>query len=203
MTYGDVEQYRKVVKGFQMILDGLGVPLNEHTRDTADRAAKAWWNELCAGLTSYPPTLTTFDSDVDEMILIRGIPVKSLCAHHLLPFFGTATIGYVPSRGKILGISKLSRVTDYYARRPQVQEDLTQQIADAVAELVIGPRFDPRSGEHGETGGVGVIIQANHTCMQLRGVNHTGDLTTSAMRGVFRDDPAARAEFLNLARNGG
>ena len=187
---------QKVIDGFRLVLEGLGVdPNGVHTRDTPERAAKAWWNELCAGLTVPAPEMRTFDSLVDEMIVLRGIPVRSLCAHHLLPFVGEATIGYVPASGRILGISKLSRLTDHWARRPQVQEELTAQIADALATLVM-----PEGA--GGNGGVGVTVRANHLCMQVRGVNHSGDMVTSALRGVFKTNPAARAEFLALTHGG-
>lgn len=185
----------KVERGFGLVLEGLGVPLNDHTRETAKRAAKAWYNELCAGLTQEPPKITTFESKVDEMIILRGIPVKSLCAHHLLPFTGTATVAYVPGQNKILGLSKLSRLTDYWARRPQVQEELTNDIANAIEELVVHERFDHKAGVYG---GVGVLVRCNHTCMELRGVNHPGDMITSALRGVFTK-PEVRDEFLRLA----
>lgn len=189
---------KKVEQGFRLVLEGLGLdPEGVHTKDTPVRAAKAWWWELCAGLTLPPPEMRTFTSSVDEMIVLRGIPVRSLCAHHLLPFIGEATIGYVPARNQILGLSKLSRLTDHWARRPQVQEELTAQIADALASLVVDDRHTPPKG------GVGVTIRANHLCMQVRGVNHSGDMVTSALRGVFQTNPAARAEFLSLTQTGG
>lgn len=195
--------FDKVVRGFALVLEGLGVPENSHTMGTPTRAAKAWWNELCRGLTHDAPQITTFESNVDEMILLRDIPVRSLCAHHLLPFIGTAAIAYVPGNGHILGISKLSRITDYWARRPQVQEELTEQIADDIAKRVMweAPAEDPRPDGR-SAGGVAVAIRANHLCMMARGVNHSGDLVTSALRGVFRTKPEARAEFLALALNG-
>lgn len=183
--------FSRVVRGFEEVLAGLGIEDTPHTKDTPERAARAWWTELCGGLTQEPPKITTFESDVDQMILLRGIPVRSLCAHHLLPFIGEATIAYIP-HGRILGLSKLSRITNYYARRPQVQEELTEQIADAVAEHVF------KKGKTG--GGVGVMIRANHMCMMVRGVNHSGDMVTSAVRGVFKRNSAARSEFLALAR---
>ncbi len=194
----------QIEEGFRLILKGLGIDPNKqiHFRDTPKRAAKAWYNELCKGLTSPAPKVTTFASDVDEMVVLRDIPVRSLCSHHLLPFYGTAAIGYVPGNGKILGLSKLSRIVDYWARRPQVQEDLTAQVADHLAELVLGTKrssaqapFDP-SGE--KMGGVGVVIKATHMCMTLRGVCHSSVMVTSAMRGVFGTNPSARAEYLTL-----
>jgi len=177
--------------GFRNILTGLGMDLTlPHLKDTPQRAARAWYRELCRGLTQSPPDITTFDSDVDEMILLRHVPIRSVCAHHLLPFVGEATLAYIPGKQKIIGLSKLSRIADYWSRRPQVQEDLTVQIADHLAELVMAPA----SGN----GGVGVIIKARHMCMELRGVGHTGDMVTSALRGVFLTGDA-RIEFLRLA----
>jgi GTP cyclohydrolase I len=180
----------KVVRGFALVLEGLGIPPTEHTKDTPRRAAKAWWNELCAGLIQERPEITTFESKVDSLIVSRGIPIRSMCAHHLLPFSGVATIAYIPGDGKILGLSKLSRIADYWSRRPQVQEELTEQIADAIWDFT-------RSEDH--KGGVGVMIQARHMCMELRGVKHASDMVTSALRGVLRKDDAARAEFLKFA----
>lgn len=185
---------QKVAEGFRLILEGLGMDLDSpHVRGTPERAAKAWWQEICRGLTEEPPRLTTFPSESDQMILLRGIPIRSLCSHHLLPFVGEASIAYIPGKGEILGLSKLSRIADFWARRPQVQEELTEQIADAVAAKVMMLPSCP------DLGGVGVLIRANHMCMELRGVKHSGDMVTSALRGVFRLEPEVRAEFLNLA----
>lgn len=185
-----------MIQGFELILEGLGVNKDsDHFASTPQRAAHAWYYELCGGLTGVEPEVTTFPTKVDEMIALRGIPIRSLCAHHLLPFIGTATIAYVPGRDRLLGLSKLSRIANYWSRRPQVQEELTNQIANHIAELVM---------EGGEAegiyfGGVGVLIQARHMCMELRGVNHSGDMITSAVRGVFKDDTDARHEFLRIA----
>lgn len=182
--------YEIVKAGFQLVLDGLGLPKTEHTARTAERAAKAWWDEICRGLTQPPPAITTFPmhGKDSEMVILRAIPVRSVCAHHLLPFVGTAAVAYLPGKGRVLGLSKLSRLVDYWARRPQVQEDLTNQVADAMAALVMGQN----------RGGVGVVIRANHSCMELRGVKHSGDMVTSALRGSFKL-PEVRAEFLRLA----
>ncbi len=194
----------QIENGFRLILNGLGIDpnKNEHFRDTPKRAAKAWYNELCKGLTSPAPKITTFTSDVDEMVVLRDIPVRSICSHHLLPFYGTAAIGYVPGNGKILGLSKLSRIVDYWSRRPQVQEDLTAQIADHLAELVLGTEQADISPAQtpfvNVAGGVGVVIKATHMCMLLRGVCHPGVMVTSAVRGVFGSNPSARSEYLNL-----
>lgn len=184
---------QKVVRGFELILEGLGVAPSPHTFATPERAAKAWWEELCAGLTSAPPEITAFESEVNSMVFSRGIPVRSICAHHLLPFSGTATVAYIPGNGKILGLSKLSRIVEYCSRRPQVQEELTEQIADAVKKYIMTAD---------DSGGVGVIIRARHMCMEMRGVLHASDMVTSALRGVIYSNESARAEFLKIANGG-
>ncbi|HET7233677.1 MAG TPA: GTP cyclohydrolase I FolE [Longimicrobium sp.] len=127
-----------------------------------------------------------FAEDSDQMVMVRDIEMYSLCEHHLLPFFGKVHVAYVPD-GKIIGLSKLPRIVEVFARRLQVQERLTQQIADAVCD-VLQPR------------GVGVVIEASHLCMMMRGVEKQNSSTiTSALRGVFRDDARTREEFLRLA----
>lgn len=186
-----IPSVRKIRDGFTMIIEGLGLdPNSEHLLETPERAADAFYFELCRGLKDAPPKITTFSSDNHSLILLRDIPIKSLCEHHLLPFVGTAVVGYIPGTGKILGVSKLSRIADHFARRPQVQERLTEQIADFLAALVV----DEETGE----GGVGVMIQASHFCMMMRGVDHPGRMVTSALRGVLYSKPEARAEFLRL-----
>jgi GTP cyclohydrolase IA len=156
---------------------------SEHIRDTPRRVAAAY-AEL---LTPRPFDLTTFPNDegYDELVLCRDVPFHSLCEHHMLPFRGVAHIGYLPG-GRILGLSKLARVVELFARRLQVQERLTMQIADWLSE-----QLDPK--------GVGVVLEAEHMCMSLRGVQKTGARTvTSALRGLVRDDPRTRQEFLAL-----
>jgi GTP cyclohydrolase I len=136
-----------------------------------------------------PFDLTTFPNDegYDELVLVRAIPLRSVCEHHLLPFVGTAHVGYLPGQ-RILGLSKLARVVEQFACRPQVQERLTKQIADWL-QTQLAPK------------GVGVVIEAEHTCMTLRGVRATGSTTvTSTMLGLLRDDPRSRSEFLALTR---
>ncbi|MDX2194087.1 MAG: GTP cyclohydrolase I FolE [Gemmatimonadales bacterium] len=127
-----------------------------------------------------------FEESHDNMVLVRDIEFYSLCEHHMLPFFGVAHVAYIPG-GRIVGLSKLARVVDVFARRLQVQERLTDEVADAI-ERTLRPR------------GVGVVIEAAHFCMQMRGVEKQGSRTiTSSLRGVFRDDPRTREEFLRLA----
>ena len=144
---------------------------------------------MFAGLFVDPDEVlqTTFDEHHDELVLVKDIPLYSTCEHHLVPWHGTAAVGYIPGAdGRITGLSKLARVVDLYARRPQVQERLTSQVADAVMR-----RLEPR--------GVIVVIQAEHLCMAMRGVRKPGTTTmTSAVRGIFKSDPRTRAEALSL-----
>jgi GTP cyclohydrolase I len=166
-------------------LTALGVGLGtESTSRTPQRMALAYAEML----TPRPFDLTTFPNDeqYDELVLARAIPVQSVCEHHMLPFVGTAHVGYLPG-DRILGLSKLARVVEMFARRPQVQERLTRQIADWL-QTELRPR------------GVAVVVEAEHMCMTLRGVRATGaTTTTSSLLGTLRDDPWSRAEFLALA----
>ncbi len=170
------------------LLAALGVDLStEATSATPGRMARAY-AEL---FSPRPFDLTTFPNDAgyDELVVARSIPVQSVCEHHLLPFVGVAHVGYLPGE-RILGLSKLARVVELFARRPQVQERLTQQVADWLQENV-----SPR--------GVGVVVEAEHLCMSLRGVRAAGASTvTSALHGQLRDNPASRAEFFSLVGPG-
>jgi len=154
---------------------------------TPSRVARAY-AEMFAGLRQDPESVlsTTFDLGHEEMVLVRDIEVYSCCEHHLVPFHGVAHVGYIPNvDGRITGLSKLARLVEVYARRPQVQERLTTQVADAMVE-----HLDPR--------GVIVVIECEHLCMSMRGVRKTGARTvTSAVRGQLRD-PATRAEAMSL-----
>jgi GTP cyclohydrolase I len=165
-------------------LRALGIPLDsESLQGTPGRMARAY-AEL---FTPAPFNLTTFPNDegYDELVLARSIPVRSVCEHHLLPFMGIAHVGYLPG-DRILGLSKLARIVEHFARRPQVQERLTKQIADLLCE-----RLHPK--------GVGVVIEAEHTCMTLRGVQAAGSSTvTSTLLGTLRSDARSRQEFFAL-----
>ncbi|HEX2042812.1 MAG TPA: GTP cyclohydrolase I FolE [Acidimicrobiales bacterium] len=158
-------------------------PQAEHSRETPRRVAAAY-AEL---LTPREFTLTTFPNDegYDELVVARDIPFHSLCEHHMLPFKGVAHVGYLPGE-RILGLSKLARVVELFARGLQVQERLTKQVADWLEEAL-----QPK--------GVGVVVEAEHLCMSLRGVQARGSVTvTSALHGVLRDDPRSRSEFFSL-----
>jgi GTP cyclohydrolase I len=168
------------------LLAALGLPLDSpDLADTPRRMADAYAEMLSSPAFDF----TTFENteDYDELVLVEGIPVRSLCEHHMLPFVGVAHVGYLPGE-RIVGLSKLARVVDFYARRAQTQERLTKQVAEHLRDA-LAPR------------GVGVVISAEHTCMTLRGARADGTRTvTSALLGHLRDDAAARAEFLALTR---
>jgi GTP cyclohydrolase I len=169
------------------LLTALG--LRVHSPDLAETPRRLV--DAYAELLTVPDfDLTTFEngSGYDELVLVRDIPVRSLCEHHLLPFTGVAHVGYLPGK-RILGLSKLARAVEFFARRTQTQERLTGQVADHLHS-----RLEPR--------GVGVVVEAEHSCMSLRGARATGASTvTTAVRGLLRDDPASRAEFLSLTRD--
>lgn len=165
-------------------------PQREGLLKTPHRVAKAW-NFLTDG---YRMTLeeaagnAVFEAEGSEMVIVKDIEFYSMCEHHMLPFYGRAHVAYIPD-GKILGLSKFARIVDLYARRLQVQERITTQLADAVQEL-LAPR------------GVAVLMEGTHLCMAMRGVQkQNSSTTTSAMRGVFRDDPRTRAEFMSAVQN--
>ncbi|MGO9560909.1 MAG: GTP cyclohydrolase I FolE [Acidimicrobiales bacterium] len=165
-------------------------PHREGLQRTPERVA-SMYEELFGESSESPDRFltVTFAAEHDEMVMVRDIPFASLCEHHLVPFLGKAHVAYIPSKdGRITGLSKLARVVDAYAKRLQVQERMTSQIADSV-ERVLEPR------------GVLVVIEAEHLCMSMRGIRKPGTLTvTSAVRGLFRNDPATRAEGMAFVR---
>ena len=179
----------KVRKSICMLLEGLGIDREkEHFKKTPDRVTNAWINELCSGLGEKKFKLTTFpvaENYERSMVVLQHIPVRSVCAHHLLPFYGEATVAYIPDE-RLCGLSKLSRIVDYFARRPQIQEELTTDITNFLCE-----QLSPL--------GAGVIIKATHMCMAMRGVRHDGVMTTSSLKGLFLSDGTVRAEFSSLA----
>ncbi|MFW6723673.1 GTP cyclohydrolase I FolE [Streptomyces sp. MAR4 CNY-716] len=187
--YGDFDE-KRVEHAVRELLIAVGEdPDREGLLETPARVARAY-REIFAGLRQRPEDVltTTFDLGHDEMVLVKDIEVQSTCEHHLVPFVGSAHVGYIPSHdGKITGLSKLARLVDVYARRPQVQERLTTQIADSLMEIL-----EPR--------GVIVVIECEHMCMTMRGVRKPGAKTlTSAVRGQLRD-PATRAEAMSLIK---
>jgi GTP cyclohydrolase IA len=179
----------KIVKGVEMILEAVGEDLNrEGLVGTPNRVAKAY-SELFSGINQDPRDhlKTCFVEDGhDEIVLVKDISFYSMCEHHLLPFYGKAHIAYLPSEGRIVGLSKLVRVIETIARRPQLQERLTSQVADTITE-VLKPK------------GVVVVIEAEHLCMSIRGVAKPGSKTvTSAVRGLFRSNSSSRLEVFSL-----
>ncbi|HKQ03318.1 MAG TPA: GTP cyclohydrolase I FolE [Actinomycetes bacterium] len=179
----------KVERGVRLILEGIGEDLDrDGLRDTPSRVARMY-EEITSGLREDPTQAlqSVFEAGHDEMVMVRDIPMASVCEHHLLPFIGKAHVAYIPNeKGQITGLSKLARLVDGLARQPQVQERLTTQIADAMVE-----RLEPR--------GSLVVIEAEHLCMSMRGVRKPGAVTvTSAVRGSFRDSMSTRMEAMNL-----
>ncbi len=189
-TRGTVNQ-EKIAAGVRMILEAIGEdPDREGLHNTAQRIARMY-AEVFKGLHQDPRDFLTvlFDEQHDEMVLVKDIPFYSMCEHHLLPFHGKAHVGYLP-QGKIVGLSKIARVVESFAQRPQVQERLTSQIADLLMEEL-------------EAHGVAVVIEASHTCMTMRGVKKPGSTAiTSAMRGAFKANQATRSEFMSLILRG-
>jgi GTP cyclohydrolase I len=186
---GRAFDHDKVERGVRLILEGIGEDLDrDGLRDTPDRVARMY-AEITSGLRDDPTQAlhAVFEAGHDEMVMVRDIPMASICEHHLIPFVGKAHVAYIPNeQGRITGLSKLARLVDGLARRPQVQERLTAEIADAM----VG-RLEPR--------GALVVIEAEHLCMTMRGVRKPGAVTvTSAVRGSFRDSMSTRMEAMNL-----
>jgi GTP cyclohydrolase I len=181
--------HARIERAVREILLAVGEdPDRDGLRDTPARVARSYAEQF-SGLRQRPEQVLTtlFDADHDEMVLVRDIEVYSTCEHHLVPFYGLAHIGYIPNeKGQITGLSKLARLIDIYAKRPQVQERMTSQVADALMDVL-----EPR--------GVIVVVEAEHLCMTMRGVRKPGAKTlTSAVRGVFRDSDRTRAEAMSL-----
>jgi GTP cyclohydrolase IA len=179
----------RIARAVREILLAIGEdPDRDGLRDTPARVGRMY-AEVFAGLHVDPGAVltTVFEADHDEMVLVKDIDVASTCEHHLVPWIGRAHVGYIPNeKGEITGLSKLARVVDLYARRPQVQERLTAQVADAI-ESCLAPR------------GVIVVVEAEHLCMSVRGVRKPGARTvTSAVRGQFRDSVSTRNEAMSL-----
>jgi GTP cyclohydrolase I len=182
----------KIQQAVQLIIEAIGDDATREGLVDTPRRIADMYAEIFCGLGQDPKEVLMVGFEEErhqEMVIVRDIPFHSMCEHHFLPFHGVAHIGYIPN-GRIVGLSKLARVVDILARRPQVQERLTSQIADTVVEAL-------------QPDGVGVVIEAVHLCMTMRGVKKAGSaVVTSANRGLFRNRAATRAEFISLIRNG-
>jgi GTP cyclohydrolase I len=181
--------HAKIEQGVRLILEGIGEDTERGgLRETPARVARMY-EEICGGIGVDAATVVTVveGADFDEMIMVRDIPLTSICEHHLVPFSGRAHVAYVPNKtGQITGLSKVARVVDVLAKKPQVQERLTTEIADAI-ERALTPR------------GVFVVIEAEHLCMTMRGIKKPGAVTvTSAVRGLFRNDARTRQEAMTF-----
>jgi GTP cyclohydrolase I len=190
LTPKDVD-HERIRRAVREILLAVGEdPDREGLLETPDRVARMY-AEMFAGLGKDPaePLKKVFTQKYDEMVLVKDIAFDSMCEHHLLPFMGKAHVAYLP-KGQIVGLSKIPRVVEILSRRPQVQERMTEELAD-----LLMAKLDAR--------GVGVILEATHTCMTIRGIRKPGSLfTTSAMRGGFKDNPSTRAELMSLIFSG-
>ncbi len=185
----DLVDRERIERAVREILVAIGEdPDRDGLLRTPSRVAEMY-AEICSGLGQDPARhlVVTFEADHDEMVLVRDIALYSICEHHLIPFHGRAHVAYIPGDdGRITGLSKIARLVDGFAKRPQVQERLTTQIADAIVDA-LAPR------------GAFVMIEAEHLCMSMRGVRKPGTLTvTSAVRGLFKENPATRAEVMAL-----
>jgi len=182
----------RIEKAIKEILLAVGEDIErEGLRDTPRRVA-SMYAELLTGMQEDPKEYISsiFTENYNEIVLLRDIPFYSICEHHLMPFIGTAHVAYLPS-GVVLGVSKLARIVDCFARRLQVQERLTVQIADFIMDSL-----DPR--------GVAVVLEAAHSCMTIRGIKKPGSvMVTSALRGIFKKDPKSRSEVLSLMHSAG
>lgn len=178
----------KIERGVRLILEGVGRDVAEGALpETPARVARSY-EEICAGMYEDPAKVVTVfhEAPYDEMVLVKDIPFYSMCEHHMLPFIGHAHVAYIPKDGRITGISKLARVVEIFARRLQIQERMTAEIADSL-NLTLRPR------------GVMVVVAAEHLCMTMRGIKKPGSLTvTSVVTGLFRQNPATRAEAMKL-----
>jgi GTP cyclohydrolase IA len=182
--------FEKIEQAVKLILEAIGEdPSREGLLDTPKRVAKMY-GEVFSGLNEDPSEhfKTIFGEDHEELVLVKDIPFYSMCEHHLVPFYGKAHVAYIPRGGKVTGLSKLARAVEAVAKRPQLQERITSTIADSINKSL-------------EPHGVMVVVEAEHMCMTMRGVKKPGSQTiTSAVRGIFRKDDAARAEVLSLIK---
>ena len=183
----------KIKQATRALLEAIGEDADREGLQDTPRRVSEMYDELFSGLSADPAEQlsVTFDEGHQEMVIVRDIPFYSMCEHHLLPFFGVAHVGYIPGEhGKVVGISKLARVVDVVAKRPQLQERMTTQIADAISNTL-------------EPDGAAVVVEAEHLCMMMRGVKKPGTkVITSAVRGTFRRRISTRSEFLSLIAHG-
>lgn len=197
--YKDVTEKKKMINNmitkFEEILNIMDLDLSDQQiKDTPERIAKSWINDYFCGCYNEEPKITVFDNEnkIDSMVFVGPIDIKSTCSHHFAPFSGRCFVSYVPN-DDIIGISKFSRIIKFFMRRPQIQEELTQQIADYIQE-----KLKPK--------GVAVYMSASHSCMRARGVEESNSwMDTSDTRGCFRDEPETRKEFfdmINMRRGG-
>ena len=181
----------KAINGITMFLEAYDIDLNDPgLKETPRRIVKAY-EEFLSGDNALNPTIlsTDFIQQYDEMIVVRDISFVSMCEHHFLPFWGKAHVSYLP-KGKVVGLSKVARLVENFARQPQIQERMTKQIADSIEENLL-------------TDGVGVVIVAEHSCLSFRGIKkHGATMITSAMNGNFRTDAKTRSEFMSLIEAG-
>lgn len=183
--------HAKIEKAVKMIIEAIGEdPDREGLRETPARVARMY-EEIFSGLWEEPEIHLEkkFSGNHEEMVIVKDIPLYSMCEHHFLPFYGRAHVAYIPRRGNVTGLSKLARLVEGFARRPQLQERLTSQIADAIMRRL-------------NAQGALVVIEAEHMCMTFRGVKKPGSKTvTSAVRGIFQKSEATRAEAFSLVKN--
>lgn len=181
----------KIEAAVRMILEAIGEdPDREGLRETPARVARMY-EEVFAGLNQEPEEYFSviFSEEHEELVLVKDIPFYSMCEHHLVPFYGVAHVGYIPKGGRVVGLSKLARAVEAVAKRPQLQERITSHVADSIVRTL-------------QPHGVVVVIEAEHMCMTMRGVKKPGSKTvTSAVRGIFATDPAARSEVFQLIRS--
>jgi len=183
------ERLPLVEKALEDFLTALGYDWENdpNMRETPHRVAKMYLNETTTGTYDLPPKITSFEntSGYRGMVVQKMIEVKSLCSHHLQPFFGKAYIAYIPGE-KVVGLSKLNRITDYFSRRPQLQEQLTQQVHDFINEVIPDNK------------GIAVYISCQHLCCKIRGVGDNSEMDTATLSGAFDTEPSARAEFYSI-----
>ncbi|NMA01471.1 MAG: GTP cyclohydrolase I FolE [Clostridia bacterium] len=182
---------KKIEENVQGILEAIGEDVQREGLQETPRRIALMYQEIFSGLNQDPKDYLEifYEADHDELVIVKDIPLYSMCEHHFLPFIGKAHIAYIPKEGRVTGLSKLAKVVEVIASRPQLQERITKEVADTIME-VLHPY------------GVGVIIEAEHMCISMRGIKQPGTKTvTSAMRGIFRKDAASRSELLSLIYN--